>query len=160
MSFAAINASSTQPLFVHNTNGAGGYAAVGWLAERIFSNPTADQNRYISWAMRDILNPLVSGDPSKPGVLSQLNTGADTATDKAKVAGWESKAFSNKGSLCNYSGLTLYTPTSLQTGWTDGRPQEMILKTPEAPGLALLGLDMSGLIGLLAVLRRRIRRRE
>jgi hypothetical protein len=153
LSFANI-AGSSQPLFIGNANKADGYAAVGYLAEQIFSNPTAAQNDYISWAIWDIMNP---------GVLNNLNGNTDPnwAADIATVRNLELTALANAGSLSNYSDLTLYTPdASNHAGWTDDRPQEMIVKTPEAPGFALLGLDMAGLIGLLAVLRRRIRRRE
>lgn len=153
LNFSQI-AGSSQPLFTNNVNAVAEYAAVGWLAEQIFNNPAnAISNEYLSWAIWDILTP---------GALGDLNTG-NTAADRATVLGWETTAAQNADvTLASYSDLTLYTPTGeiVPGSSSDGRPQEMIVRTPEAPGLALLGLDISGLVGLLAVLRRRIRRRH
>lgn len=55
-----------------------------------------------------------------------------------------------------FSNFTLYQPTSNQTGWTNGIPQEFIgaAQTPEPSSLLLMG---SGLASFASVVRRRMR---
>lgn len=55
-----------------------------------------------------------------------------------------------------YSNVTVYVPTSNQTGWTDGVPQTFLGSSPvpEANTLLMLG---SGVLGLAGVLRRKIK---
>ena len=56
-----------------------------------------------------------------------------------------------KGATANsFAGWTVYTPNPLTAS------QEMLVHVPEAPAVALLGLNIAALLGLAAIFRRRI----
>ena len=56
-----------------------------------------------------------------------------------------------------FRGFDLYLPTSDQTGWTNGIPQDFVgvAQTPEPSSLILMG---SGLVGFAGVVRRKLAR--
>ena len=143
---------ATKPLFL-NTAGVLGYAKVGWLAEGMFNGTLNTQ--YANWAIWDTFAPGAA-QSHLTGEDLQAVIGESGLNDLA--TGWAAHHTYADPYLSN---LWLLTPTGdgIMNG-PGGSPQEMITSTPEAPGLALLGLDLSGLLGLLAVIRRRIRRRE
>ena len=93
-------------------------------------------------------------------------------TQNAQSAATQALAYANSPTLMNtrfFSSFTLYTPTSDQTGWTNGIPQEFLaynggaapqalpatLPTPEPSSLALLG---TGALSIGGLIRRKLKR--
>ena len=103
-------------------------------------------NADVQWAAWSILDPSgVSGNSAFDATAQNLASLAmQYAGDQQLI---DSGFFSN---------FTLYQPTSDQTGWTYGIPQEFIgaAPTPEPSSVLLMG---SGLVSFAGVVRRRLR---
>ena len=125
------------------------YNAAAWLGEMLLGTLTDFNRNAISFALWDIFtDSAVTLTSPQPQAL------ADAA------ALWKSNAIAATNSDVNaYANWTVYTPTSTQpTGvsLSGGDIQEFLVRTPESPALAVLGLNLSGLLGLIVLFRRRL----
>ena len=119
------------------------YRADAWIAAQLDTYSASD----VQWAVWDIFDPSDASRSSAFTANSQhlVSTGLQMANDQTLI---------QSGYYANFS---LLRPTSDQTGWTDGKPQEFLSITPIAPtpepsSFVMLG---TGLIGGLGMLRRR-----
>jgi len=121
------------------------YNMVGWLASEMLgnlSNPTTvGELHFALWAVFD------------PAAIPFLDSASQN---------WLSQAASYKDNSSYISDFTIYSPDTnypISVGGTaisaSNPPQEFLVHTPEPPALAFLGLDLSGLAGLVFLLRRR-----
>lgn len=125
------------------------YDAAARLAAQLFATPTptGDLRGELSFAIWYIFNPNAFTLPS----VNQAFLASHTANiiQKATDA-------LNSGTSVTY---TVYTPPAQGTNLSSQRFLGNV-SVPEPPAVALLGLNMSGLLGLVLVLRRRSRRQE
>ena len=137
--WTALNAITPQTYSV-----AQDYNMVGWLATEMLnnlSNPTTEGELHFAlWAVFD------------PSALPYLDSNS---------LSWLSQATAFKNDSSYISSFTIYSPDLTQPisapGSATNPPQEFLVHTPEPPVLAVLGLDLSGLAGLVFLLRRRVR---
>jgi hypothetical protein len=114
------------------------YDAVAWLAMQLVALPLTDatDQAIYSYAIWTIFDPTA------------INSYVGNTSDVTNLI--------NEALSQNYSGagVTVWTPTS----WTSaGRPQEFLtVQTPEASLLASLAIDLSAVVGLVFLMRRRL----
>lgn len=149
------------------------YDEVGYLAIQLLNTPVSDVNtmgeiHFALWSVFDPtalanLNTATGGNYLYTGAVSKLNDAINVVTG----AGGFNNGKGDQGS--NYSTyisqFTIYSPDtdhgySICVGTPScsvnaSPPQEFLVKTPEAPFFALLGVDLSGLGAVIFLLRRR-----
>lgn len=142
------------------------YDAVGYLALQMLTTPTADTTTigeldFALWSIFDYPGAINYG--SQPGVYNQLSPAEVTAIDGYLASAAAYAEGSNAGA--DIAQFTVYSPDetygqtpALGNGITP--PQEFLVHTPEPASLALLGIDLSGVAGLILLLRRRRRRHK
>ena len=120
------------------------YRADAWIYSQLGTASASD----VQFAAWDVFDPTdVDGNVGFDAAAQTLEaTGMSMATNQALI---------NSGFFSHYS---LYLPTSDETGWTDGTPQDFIgvAQTPEPSSFMFLG---TGLIGAAGALRRKMGRR-
>jgi len=128
------------------------YNEAAWLATQLLSPTTTSvQAGEISYAIWAVFDPI--------DVKSWLS--ADLATTSAVFGKTGYLAQASAFSTTNFSNVLVYTPVAGSQSCC-GVPQEFLaltpptVGTPEASGVATLGVDFLGLMALVAVFRRRI----
>jgi hypothetical protein len=120
------------------------YNAAAYLGEMLLGTLTADQRNQVSFALWAPYRPPPASDYNSfilnSGVASYMQS-ALTATDSLPGA---------------YANWTVYTPTQPAGSLRADQIQEFLVRTPEPPALATLGLNLSGLLGLIVLFRRRL----
>ena len=120
------------------------YQQVAWLSLQLMNPPTSCGNANcagdIQYAIWEVFDPPSSGlDP-----FDYLS-----GQDKTNAQWWLSQAQQNYAGV-DYSNIAIYTPVN------GGPPQEFVtVKTPEPPLVALLMVNLFGILALLFVYRRR-----
>ena len=127
------------------------YDEVGWLALQLLTHPnlpTVGDIHFALWAVFDpnALNVLSSTVQTDVSVWSKAAAAAVSADSTAK------NSFISQFTV--YSPDTNY-PACSGSNCTVQPPQEFLVKTPEPPFFALLGVDLSGVGALVFLLRRR-----
>jgi hypothetical protein len=120
------------------------YNAAAYLGDMLLGTLSSSDRNKISYALWALFLP----DPD-----SQYNAFFDDT-----VAGWVNRALGATQGLgaSAYANWTAYTPIQGSSGLRPDQIQEYLVRTPESPAMAVLGLNLSGLLGLIVLFRRRL----
>ena len=139
----------TTTLHYNGTNGAtiaasvAQYNEAAYLSIQLLNTTNVDDRGALAWAIWDIFDPTTVAKDLASGQLTSAQMDAVKAKLTAVPAGFTAPDY------------VVYTPSDRSSGG----PQDFVLvKTPEAPALGLLGLDLSALFGLFLLFRRRLSR--
>ncbi|MEO7145901.1 MAG: hypothetical protein ABI165_20600 [Bryobacteraceae bacterium] len=142
------------------------YDAVGYLASEMLAN---SNNQSVVGELDFALWNVF--DPTAIPYLANAYSGTCSVSNPAACYAGAANAYyadarsavsgdMNTGFTSYISGYSIYSPDQgyPYVPGNAGPPQEFLVRMPEPPALAILGLDMSGLAGLVFLLRRRMRR--
>jgi hypothetical protein len=151
------------------------YDEVGYLSLQLLATPVTDVNtvgeiHFALWSVFDPqalvdLNTAVGGNNIYTAAQADLANAINVVTGIGGYNGGKGDMASNYSSYI--SQFTIYTPagppsqiciggttpSSCSSGY--GVPQEFLVRTPEPPFFALLGVDLSGVGALIFLMRRR-----
>jgi hypothetical protein len=132
--------------------GTGAYEEVAWLAEQLqYNSATACGSSGTTNCQGDIQYAIWSiFDPGTSGALANIS-GVDLSTAQNLVT----EAAQNEG---DNIGFTIYTASALNSPYGINQSQEFIVLTPEPPALALLAVDLCGVLGAVFFFIRRGRK--
>jgi hypothetical protein len=146
------------------------YDEVGYLALKLLCTPVTDVNTVgeIHFALWSVFDPnaLVDLNNATNGTSANPSSYYVAAGGQLKEAINAVGGDSSSGYSKYISQFTIYSPDGsysyqVCSGGTcsvPNPPQEFLVKTPESPFFALLGVDLSGLGAVIFLLRRRTSR--
>jgi hypothetical protein len=143
------------------------YDEVGYLAIQLLNAVPGDSTTIgaIHFALWSVFDPSAldalgsAGNPSYDAAHADLLGAVDAVTGLKGDQGTNYSSFISQFTIYSPAG----PPTQVCIGGTssascspaNGQPQEFLVKTPEPPFFALLGVDLSGVGALIFLLRRR-----
>jgi hypothetical protein len=149
----------------YTLNQAAAYTVAAVLATDIVTSPAGSMAQqdlsYALWGLFDPNGNGVSGDPGAFGQLAAYGLGSDETNAMNYLNAAVVDVETNGLTPSNFSNVTIYSydsafGTSCGGGSCPPPPQEFItVSMAEAPSLAVLGMDLLGLAGLVLIARRR-----
>jgi hypothetical protein len=142
------------------------------LSNTKFGAANLVQYQQAAWLTLQLLNPPISCPTTPSNCAGDIqfaiwqvfdHTGSNqpfgllTGSDLSNANYWLTQAQHQVYTSGEFSNFAIYTAVSCSQNCPSWPAQEFLVKTPEPPELALLGIDLSG-VGALLLLFRRYRR--